>query len=72
VITSVAAGSSKDVDIAVEAAKKVCPPPSLAFLSSIGAKHSHILGIQNDLGFEMPWKCSGKTVEQACRSDGRP
>jgi hypothetical protein len=59
--TSVALGSSKDVDIAVDAAKKVGVHHrryrQLEYLTP--AK-----GIQNILGFEMPWCTAGKAVVQ--------
>lgn len=69
-ITSVAAGSSKDVDIAVEAAKKVGLSCYSFHLLAAFVLNTHISGVQNDLGFEMPWKYTGETVKQACGTDG--
>lgn len=60
-ITSVAVGSSKDVDIAVEAAKKV----DFFYFRAI-ACHSTVdsfKGIQNFVGFELSRKRSRGVVE---------
>ena len=68
VITSVAAGSSKDVDIAVEAAKKArCHSIFITWLLSNSRK---FIGVQDIVGPEVSRGYARKAYKQTCRPAG--
>jgi hypothetical protein len=63
-IISVAIGSSRDVDLAVDAAKKVGVHSRTHYYEAQSLTFSSE-GIQNFLGFKMPWNTARKAAVQA-------